>query len=61
MQESCDFKGNVLEKTRQVISDASILSVFNPPPPNWQVQAFRVDWQPTGGRHAGRLRRHASW
>jgi RHS repeat-associated protein len=42
---SYDFKGNVLEKVRQVISDASILAVFNPPPANWQVQAFHVDWQ----------------
>ena len=42
----CDFKGNILEKTRRVISDVTILAVFNPPPPNWQVQAYRVDWQP---------------
>jgi RHS repeat-associated protein len=41
-----DFKGNLLEKARQVVSDAAILAVFDPPPPNWQVQAFRVDWQP---------------
>jgi RHS repeat-associated protein len=39
-----DFKGNLLEKTRQVVSDAAILSVFSPPPPGWQVAAFRVDW-----------------
>jgi hypothetical protein len=26
-----------------------ILSVFIPPPPDWQVQAFRVDWQPAAG------------
>jgi RHS repeat-associated protein len=54
-----DFKGNVLEKVRQVISDAAILAVFNPPPPNWQVPAFRVDWQPLTGetfqQHANRL------
>src|SRR5262249_43396626 len=54
-----DFKGNVLEKVRQVISDAAILAVFNPPPPNWQVPAFRVDWQPPSGttleQHASRL------
>lgn len=42
--ESYDFKGNLLEKTRRVVSDAAILSVFNPPPPGWQVEAFRVDW-----------------
>jgi len=42
---SYDFKGNVLEKARKVISDAAILAVFDPPPANWQVKAFRVDWQ----------------
>lgn len=47
--ELYDFKGNVLEKTRQVIGDSVILSVFSPPPPNWQVQAYRVDWQPPSG------------
>ena len=59
MIESYDFQGNVLEKVRQVISDAAILTVFNPPPTNWQMQAFRVDWQPPDGStlsaHAGRL------
>lgn len=44
---SYDFKGNVLEKVRQAISDAAILKVFDPPPPNWQVPAFRVDWHTT--------------
>src|SRR6185295_10125833 len=43
-----DFKGNILEKSRQVISDAVILTVFNPPPANWDVTAFRVEWQPPG-------------
>jgi RHS repeat-associated protein len=40
-----DFKSNALEKERQVINDTSILSVFDPPPPDWKIQAFRVDWQ----------------
>jgi RHS repeat-associated protein len=57
--ETYDFKGNVVERVRQVISDAAILSVFNPPPPNWQVSPFRVDWQPPSGttleNHAGGL------
>jgi RHS repeat-associated protein len=44
-----DFKGNLLAKSRQVIADAAILSVFDPPPPGWQVPAFRVDWQPPPG------------
>jgi RHS repeat-associated protein len=44
-----DFKGNGVEKVRQVIADTAILRVFDPPPPNWQVPAFRVDWQPPTG------------
>jgi RHS repeat-associated protein len=53
--ERYDFKGNLLEKIRQVISDEAILSVFSPPPPEWKVQAFRVDWQPSpGGTLEGR-------
>jgi YD repeat-containing protein len=44
---------------RQVISDAAILAVFTPPPIDWQVHAFRVDWQPpnatTLSAHAGKL------
>ncbi|WP_460223211.1 toxin TcdB middle/N-terminal domain-containing protein [Paraburkholderia terrae] len=47
--ESYDFKGNVLEKVRQVIGDTNILAVFNAPRRNGQVQAFRVDWQPPRG------------
>ncbi len=44
-----DFKGNVLDKVRQVISNEAILSVFNTPPPNWEIPAFRIDWQPPSG------------
>jgi hypothetical protein len=40
---------------RQVIGDAAILAVLDPPPPNWQVPAFRVDWQPASGTHANGL------
>jgi RHS repeat-associated protein len=47
--DTYDFKGNVLEKHRQVIADAAILAVFTPPPPDWGVQAFRVNWQPPAG------------
>lgn len=57
--EAYDFKGNVIEKVREVISDNAILTVFNPAPPNWQVQAFRVNWQPPDGTslesYAGQL------
>jgi RHS repeat-associated protein len=46
--EAYDFKGNPLEKIRQVISDAQILSVFGPAANNnWNVQAYRADWQPS--------------
>lgn len=47
--EQYDFKGNLLEKALQVIKDALILGVFSPTPPNWQVPAFRVNWQPPVG------------
>ncbi len=39
-----DFKGNLLEKDREVISDADLLAVFIGPPTNWEVACFRVDW-----------------
>jgi RHS repeat-associated protein len=39
-----DFKGSLLEKIRQVIGDAAILTAFDPPLPKGQVQAFRVNW-----------------
>ena len=44
-----DFHGTIATKGRQVIADAAILAVFNPPPPNWQVPVFRIDWQPQAG------------
>jgi len=47
--EAYDFNGNVLEKTRQLISDAAILAVFNPPPANWELHAFRMNWQSPDG------------
>lgn len=46
---SYDFNGNPLERVRLVISDAAILTVSDPPPTDWQVHAFRVDWQPPNG------------
>ncbi|MGE3824016.1 MAG: RHS repeat domain-containing protein, partial [Bacteroidia bacterium] len=39
-----DFKGNVLQKTREVIANSEILSVFTPSPTDWVVECFRVDW-----------------
>jgi RHS repeat-associated protein len=47
--EVYDFKENGQEKVRQVIGDAVIRAVFDPPPANWQVQAYRVDWEPPAG------------
>jgi RHS repeat-associated protein len=55
--EAYDFRGNVLDKSRQAIGDAPILAVFTPPPPKWQVKAFRVNWQPSQGTT---LEAHAS-
>jgi RHS repeat-associated protein len=47
--ESYDLRGNILETTRQVIADAVIGNVFAQALPNWQVKAYRVDWQPPAG------------
>lgn len=53
-----DFKGNLLEKTRRVIADARILRAFNGAADNnWQVSAYRVNWQPSG---ATSLESHAN-
>lgn len=47
--DSYDFKGNLLEKTRQVISDDAIRSVFAGAEANsWQIAAYQVDWQRDG-------------
>jgi RHS repeat-associated protein len=42
--DAYDFKGNLLDKSRRVISDTAILEVFDSPPPDWQINAFRVGW-----------------
>ncbi len=45
-----DFKSNLLEKVRQVIADEPIRNVFaSAVANNWQVEAFRVNWQPPNG------------
>src|SRR5579859_7655168 len=41
---SYDFKGNTLDKIRNVILESQLLAPFNPPLPNWVVTPFRVDW-----------------
>ena len=46
ISEAYDFKGNLLSKVRRVIADESILQVFeNGAANNWEIQAFRVDWE----------------
>jgi RHS repeat-associated protein len=56
-----DARGNVLERTRQVISDDMLLAAFplqGDPAPDWR-RGFLVDWTPPGGdtldHHASRL------
>jgi YD repeat-containing protein len=39
-----DFKGNLLEKRRQVIKDSELKTVFDGPPANWDIQPYVVDW-----------------
>lgn len=39
-----DFRGNLLTHLRQFISDDELLSIFDGPPTNWEVQCYRVDW-----------------
>lgn len=44
-----DFKGNLLEKTRQVIADNQLLSVFDDGQANdWQLSSYQLDWEPPG-------------
>jgi RHS repeat-associated protein len=51
---SVDFKGNVIDKSRQVIADAPILAAFEGAAArNWQVTPFQVDWQPGTGEALG--------
>jgi RHS repeat-associated protein len=44
--DTYDFKGNLRERTRRVIGDAAVMTVFDPPPADWRTPVFRVDWQP---------------
>ena len=46
--EAHDFKGNLLEKTRIVISDEAITSVFEGWDERTEIAPFRVDWQTQG-------------
>lgn len=41
-----DFKGNPVSQSRQVLSDAKLLSAYdNAASRNWAIEAYRVDWQ----------------
>ncbi len=43
----CDFKGNQLEKERQVLGDQAFLRAFSGAG-GWQIPAFSVDWDDAG-------------
>lgn len=48
--EVYDFKGNNLEKVRQVIRDSKILNVFEEAEAyNWKIRPFKINWQPAEG------------
>jgi RHS repeat-associated protein len=55
-----DFRGNLIEKERQVISTSQILSVFAEPAVGWSVRAYRVDWAPNSDSSAAALEARAS-
>jgi RHS repeat-associated protein len=43
--EAYDFRGNSLERDRQVVRDDAILAEFVPAPLDWEVQPFQMDWE----------------
>ena len=48
--EAYDFKGNPLEKVRQVIADHLVLQGFDSGAErNWEIAAFQINWQPSPG------------
>lgn len=51
---SCDFKGNVIDKSRRVIADAPIVAGFtNAAATGWNIPMFRVDWEQGAGATLG--------
>lgn len=52
-----DFKGNILETCRKNIRDEVVLAVFASLQADWQVNVFRVDWEPPSGED---LQAHAA-
>jgi YD repeat-containing protein len=50
----CDFKGNVIDKSRRVIADAPIVAGFaNAAASSWNIPMFRIDWEPADGSTLG--------
>ncbi|MBO0868544.1 MAG: RHS repeat-associated core domain-containing protein [Micromonosporaceae bacterium] len=48
---AADFKGNLLEQTRQVIADAPILASYaTAAQRGWRIDPFTVDWAPASGQ-----------
>lgn len=44
-----DFKNNLIDQTRRVITDQALTAVFpdpGHPTPDWKVTSFRVNWEP---------------
>ena len=55
-----DFKGNVLEKSRRVIRDeqsCGFSPIWRIPNANWDIRAFRVNWEPLEPQETARAGR----
>ena len=48
--EAYDFKGYPYERVRRVIDDAVLLAPFDQPPPDWQIDPYRIEWHPPDGK-----------
>jgi RHS repeat-associated protein len=48
-----DLDGNLLEKTRHVLSATVLLSALPGPAGDWANAAYQADWQPTAGQTLG--------
>jgi RHS repeat-associated protein len=51
-----DFKGNLLERSRRVIKDEQLLTVFtNAASIDWRIPSWQVNWQPADGNNVQAL------
>jgi RHS repeat-associated protein len=51
---ACDFKGNVIDKSRSVIADAPLIAgSANAADASWNIPVFRLDWEPGEGQTLG--------